>query len=238
MGLDMVELIMEVEETFDITIPDDDASHILSSVGDLYHYILLKLPATEEGKCASAVAFYGFRRAAMAILGVERRHVRPRAATESIIPKRHRRTLWKRFSEELGWRLPELHRPGWVKAAIGGLIALQFVASLIAWGSWTGFAKEVFPVVIVSLLFGWIPVLALALYITRPFATRFAVECSTLRGTVAKITRMNLGVIARSAFFDHRQVWEVLRTLVAEQLGVRPEEVTESARFLEDLGLE
>ena len=38
-SLDIVELIMEFEKTFDIEIPDDDASDKISTVGDAIKYI-------------------------------------------------------------------------------------------------------------------------------------------------------------------------------------------------------
>ena len=38
-SLDIVELIMEFEKTFDIEIPDDDASDTISTVGDAIKYI-------------------------------------------------------------------------------------------------------------------------------------------------------------------------------------------------------
>ena len=38
-SLDIVELIMEFEKTFDIEIPDDDASDKITTVGDAIKYI-------------------------------------------------------------------------------------------------------------------------------------------------------------------------------------------------------
>ncbi|GDY21337.1 hypothetical protein LBMAG56_26830 [Verrucomicrobiota bacterium] len=40
---------------------------------------------------------------------------------------------------------------------------------------------------------------------------------------------------AGAGVVDDAQVWERLRGIIVEQLGVRVEEVTPSARFLEDL---
>jgi len=42
MGLDLVELVMAVEEHFDIEIPEEDSDHVLI-VGDFYKYLLERL---------------------------------------------------------------------------------------------------------------------------------------------------------------------------------------------------
>jgi hypothetical protein len=47
MGLDGLELILEVEESFGISISDDEAAKI-DNVGKFYETILSKLPAPEE----------------------------------------------------------------------------------------------------------------------------------------------------------------------------------------------
>ena len=44
-SLDIVELIMEFEKTFDIEIPDDDASDKITTVGDAIQYIEDKVNA-------------------------------------------------------------------------------------------------------------------------------------------------------------------------------------------------
>ncbi len=60
MGLDTVELIMEMEETFGIKIDDRDAEQI-GTVGQAYRYILGKLehgPAAPCGKPGVATAWH------------------------------------------------------------------------------------------------------------------------------------------------------------------------------------
>lgn len=47
MGLDSVELVMDVEETFDIEISDREASNI-ETVGQFYDFILAKLAAAQR----------------------------------------------------------------------------------------------------------------------------------------------------------------------------------------------
>jgi acyl carrier protein len=43
MGLDAVELIMEIEKTFGITFPERAPSPVIATVGDLYQFILGRL---------------------------------------------------------------------------------------------------------------------------------------------------------------------------------------------------
>jgi len=43
---------------------------------------------------------------------------------------------------------------------------------------------------------------------------------------------------ARGENPDEAEIWRRLRELVVEQLGVRPEEVTPTARFIDDLGVD
>jgi acyl carrier protein len=42
MGLDTVEIVLRTEETFNIDLPDDDCSRVIT-VGDLYRLVLSKL---------------------------------------------------------------------------------------------------------------------------------------------------------------------------------------------------
>jgi acyl carrier protein len=46
-SLDMVELFMEFEHRFRLTIPDEEAEELLT-VGDTYKYLLHRLDQTEE----------------------------------------------------------------------------------------------------------------------------------------------------------------------------------------------
>ena len=71
MGLDFVELVMEVEETFGFTIPDEDVAG-LDTVGKLYDYIWENRFASRSPGCLSSVVFYRLRRALMSVTGVAR----------------------------------------------------------------------------------------------------------------------------------------------------------------------
>ena len=143
MGMDVVELVMEVEEAFDITILDRHAEKI-RTVGDLYRYILGKLDGKISGtpSCLSASAFYRLRRKLMAEFRVERRRVRPASMLDDLIPTAKRRAEWRRLEDGLGWTLPDLVRPDWVGAAFVGLLITLAAAIIFAWCRQDGFALE------------------------------------------------------------------------------------------------
>ena len=64
MGLDIVEFVMAVEETFDIRIPDRDAEQIRTP-RMLIEYIAVRVPPSPTGRwgCGTQRAFYAIRRA-------------------------------------------------------------------------------------------------------------------------------------------------------------------------------
>ena len=68
-GLDTIEIVMEIEETFGITIPNRDAEKI-QTIGDAYRCIIERLEFPEvPGTCLTSHAFYHFRRTLMRKLG-------------------------------------------------------------------------------------------------------------------------------------------------------------------------
>ena len=58
MGLDIVELVMEVEDAFDVQIPDDRAGQ-MRTVGELYDFIVESKRETVNPRrtCLSAATF-------------------------------------------------------------------------------------------------------------------------------------------------------------------------------------
>jgi hypothetical protein len=56
MGLDLVELVMEIEEAFGMSIPDRDAAG-LETVGQVYEYILEHRFQGKQEACMSNIAF-------------------------------------------------------------------------------------------------------------------------------------------------------------------------------------
>ena len=104
MGLDAVEIILEIEKSFGITISDDDVPRV-RSVGDLHSLILEKLQPARSEACLTSHCFYRLRAALGELFGHERRRVVPDAEMEDLIPRERRRRAWKSLLRCSGhWR--------------------------------------------------------------------------------------------------------------------------------------
>jgi acyl carrier protein len=232
MGLDMVELVVRVEETFHITIKDEEAEKI-TTVGALYECVLGKLGETEVTGCLSLAAFHRLRRALMSRFAVPRNSVRLEARVTDLIPPRARREQWRRLGEELGLKLPRLARPRWLAYGIflAPLVALGAVAVSSARGSFESPSAR-------SLFAGAILFWASAALLTAPFATRIPSDCLTVRGLTGTLLNLNFGALTEDKQrWSKLEVWEVLQAIIVDELGVTPEQVKPGARFIEDLGV-
>lgn len=104
MGLDTVELVIDVEDEFGIKIDDEDAPNILT-VGALVRYVARKkgLRVQEVRQpdplpyCASARAFYSLRRLLMSEFGAARHSIRPKQRVFEHVPYAERTALTKQL---------------------------------------------------------------------------------------------------------------------------------------------
>lgn len=231
MGLDTVELVMEIEDAFSIEIPDDEASRMLT-VGDVHEYIIAKTNlASNSSACLSAVAFRSIRGAAKA-LGVNDR-LRPRDSTLRLLPDNNRLGFWAELEKTSELKLPKLCRPQWMVA--GGTFA---VLLLTAWVGYTAYRStqsqlaSFASAVAVAIFTGWV-----LSVLTAPFAVLPRNNFKTLRGLAEAVLGLNFRTLAERHGGGHsNDVWHALRAIIAEQLGVSPEVVTPNASFVNDLG--
>jgi hypothetical protein len=239
MGLDLVELVIKVEETFTIQINDRDASEIIT-VGQLYRYVLERVAVQEGDPCLTSRAFYGLRRSFQTELGVSRDRVRPRADIEELLPRPGRKQHWESLGEALRVHLPDLRRPSWLQDVLGwcviatgltlflGILLFAGFSSVLGMG---GFITYLFLALTLVLL----NVLAFAL--TSPFAIELPAHCRSVRGLVE--TAVASGCMAaepNDRRWSRATVWVALRLVIVDVLGVHPEEVTDNARFVADFG--
>jgi len=111
MGLDGVELVMAVEEEFQIAISDSEANEC-STVRKLVELVHSRLRHSSTDPCPSQHSFYLARQKLISILHTPRQKIKPETKLDEIIPKKHRKRLWSEVTTALAESvLPQSARP-------------------------------------------------------------------------------------------------------------------------------
>jgi hypothetical protein len=233
MGLDTVEVIMRIEEAFDITIPDEDAEKI-QTIGDAERYLINRIQVEgDSAPCLSSATFYRLRRALMEVCGVDRDCIRTSTRVEDLIPEDVRRTQWHRLGAALGLSLPELHRPVTV---IVPLVPVHIGLMVVGWsllsanplGPWLAAA------VFLALCLAVIDLSFRFLRWTEPYAVMVGSDCETVRRMVVTIINRNYErLVPRERPWRRAEVREVIRSIIRDQYDVHPSELTDDTRFID-----
>jgi acyl carrier protein len=225
MGLDSVELVLTVEEAFGFSIPDQDAAG-LDTVGKLYDYIIAHRFQSEHEACLTSVTFYRIRRALVSVLQIPRKDIRVSTELSRLIPARRRR-VWRTTAKAMTLRLPELVPPAWVNVLVA--LATVGLTGVAFWLLQPGLR-------ILGLPFVFLVALYVLLRMTTPLATEFRPEFATVGALTKLVLAKNYRALADACRCSNAdEAWESLRSIIVEQLGVRPEDVTKEASFVKDL---
>lgn len=225
MGLDSVELVMRVEESFDIVIEDADAEQV-STPGQMCALIERKLGVLDAEKssfCPTSRAFYRVRRELMG-LGIGRAHIKPDSSLHELLPRANRVTLWRQLSGALPLELAPLGRSDEVRSL------LLFGATGSALGV---FLTPLYPPLALAFVCSAGATIGLALF----SAPHKIFPPSRVR-TVAELARRvawTLPVVRGES--QTRDVWLQLQLIIADELSIAPEKVTRDAHFFRDLGM-
>jgi acyl carrier protein len=229
MGLDAVEIIMKVEEAYDIQIEDSEAEKILTP-RQLTDLILAKTASSQASGCLTQKAFNLLRAFCVRTFAIERARIWPATALQEILPRRQRPQFVQALSASLAITTPRLERPQWL------------VASLMACATLSGLAVS-----IVSVHLGvhsWAPALLtipVVGYLGARATSRLRSEFPKGLVTVGDLSRWvmsckpDLAIPATTAW-TRQQVAERVKTIVIDQLSCA-QTYREDAHFIKDLGL-
>src|ERR1041384_3448580 len=120
MGLDAVEMVMAVEEAFDIRIDDAEAEKVVTP-RMLIDCVLSKVAVATSAACLTQRAFNLFRKALLRSGGLKRSDIAPGTPLSILIPKAQRGAAMEKFAADMGIKdRPGLIRPNWLTAALFG----------------------------------------------------------------------------------------------------------------------
>lgn len=225
MGLDGVEIVMEVEDHFGITIPDSQSAAV-RTVQDLLDIINSRVNAAANVVCPTLPAFLTVRREVREFVQQPDLRLRPSTAIADVIPWSRRVEFWGRIAELVGTQRPALRRPKWLRNT---LLNVSLVVTLYALAL-CDFDPVILPLGVLSAAF----VIGLLHLVTRPFRLSPPDSLATL----GQFSRQFAGVTTALKPIDSPEaVFADLRKIIVDALGVNPDEVVPTARFVEDLDM-
>lgn len=226
MGLDGVTLVMEVEDHFGITLQDSSAERILT-VGDLVELIHGRLMAAQDSYCPTLSTFLKLRATVRAFTGDKILRIRPRDKIIETLTATQRCELWKRLEDLLGTFPRPLRRPPALRTALEISAAVFLITALVTAAA---IDFRVFPLTLA--------VAALTIYSLHVFTVRFRVTPPSGWETFGDVTIKIIGTTMATKQLNLRTIEDVfdeLRPIIVETLGVDISEVVLTARFIEDL---
>jgi acyl carrier protein len=232
MGLDSVEILMKVEDSFGIKIPDREAGEI-STVGDFHNAVWQKLDGKYSDCCKSQGTFYRLRKSLVEMFNLSPTLIKPDLVPEKIIPVVQRRNEYFRLANSLNLTFPKLHlKPGWAMfLGIFGTIAIvgSFTTSLILinffnYSNW-------------MLLSTVIGIILTALLSNMLEFKRTIIPASTFREFTEEVLMLNYSSIQKDTGTNRQEMEMVINRIIADMAGLELEEVTFEKNIADDLGI-
>ncbi len=223
MGLDTVEMVIEVEDRFGIRILATDAEQVLT-VGDLYQLVLRLIASTSGIKCKTQHVFYRLRKSLPYHL---RDDLRPNTALDRILPRENIKAAYADLQKEIGLSLPRLEKPGWYS-----FLALFTVLSLVGLIVYLFHHRN--PAFVEPIMLLWFCV-----RLNNWLHDKVAVELpgKTVRDLVFSTTIENYKKVL-PRYHNENEVLDILKVTIVDKIGVELSDLTLDARFSEDLGMD
>lgn len=239
MGLDTVELVMEIETAFDVRFSDTEAQSC-RTVGDVFDLILAKSPGLRRNTgCLSGIAFYRLRRSCLPLLDAQRAEFRPRTALLRLIRQDDLPGVWSQLERLLGYRLPPLARDPcldrWARRSSVWLVACIMSAIVAA-----AIDERLAVLFAISAAYS-------LLFCLGCMAAEYLLPVSELPDDITTV-----GDLARSIRWHYRNeadasarqaldaatnaAWDRLVAIICKELAVEKEQVTPEADIVRDLG--
>lgn len=226
MGLDGVELVMAVEEEFDIVLGLEEASSA-ETFGQLLEIVIQKARLTSDNTCPSMRGFYKVRKKLMDAFSIDRNRIHPDTPLNEYFPEKSPKDYWPElltiFDQDSN-NIPLL-RPPWLNKVIKFTAIASFLISLL----WLVFHIDfyAFP----AALFISAAVTIVILEVTKKHRTLIPQEFYLTKDLIRFVATLS------PQKWEPNEVEEKLRDVVCYTLNVPRESVHYETHFVNDLGI-
>ena len=223
MGLDMVELVLVIEDEFDIYMADEEWEN-LSTPDDIAAHIYDRYQKSDSDKCSSQVAFYQLRNLLLKNFDLEQKDIQPHSKTEDIL-KGDMRKNWHKLNELLGNKLYprylELQELVWWKH----IVIIIPITAMLLWLSGNLIFSIPIALILYSILRGLISVyfgiIIPQRYQKLSSLLKYLDDCGTL-----------------SPYKTKEKILKRVIELSSEELCIPIDQIRRDFKYVDDLGVE
>jgi len=221
MGLDLVEMVLEVEDEFNIYIPDRDLEQV-ATPDDLATYIFEAFKDNDKDKCSTQIAFYQLRKLLIIHYGFSKKELRPTSNLQDLFAK-DIRLKWSKLQELLDNRLPILQ----LSREENQYIFYFFLALSLPLYYYLNDLFLVFATVLMGHLVLW-------LFLTRYFSETVPKGYQKL----SSLLRFIEGNTISKCYNTKEKVLEKVIEISSEQFGIPINQIKPNSRLIEDLNVD
>jgi acyl carrier protein len=242
LGLELVEMVMDAEETFGIAIPDSQISEV-RTVGEFHECIVEILKQDLDETTLATNILDDLRNAITSVTGAAPGSIDADTRLSTLFPFIGRKTAWKRLEQSFGVSLPPLELPRLIRT-IGIVVAipLGWICGLLAMQN-LGLPKAGFLAALAAILGIVLGVISIVIFwqvgrwLLSPLAACWPRGLDTVGILSRAVLQMHYGcIVKRERTFNRDEVWSILKEIIAGTLGIDQERITPESRFAEDLG--
>ena len=233
MGMDGIEILMKVEDSFGIKIPDREAEQILT-VGDFHDAVWRHLPGKYSDRCKSQSLFYKLRRSISETFNFSNQLFLLRTSPNEVFPQRNRREIYFAFARATNLVLPTLvlnrsSRIGLnifgVVTILGGLCVAVILINFFDYPKW-----------ILLMPVAGIGLTMLLSKMMEP--NRTVIDAADLRSFTEKTLALNYAVLATEQGTNRREMEMVINHIIADMVGLNLQDLTPGKKIADDLGID
>lgn len=256
MGLDFVEIIMELEDTFEIEIEDDDWAGLVQqhdlTVADLYRVVQAKMERREVDRADIRLnlnLWKEMRSLLQSVTEVPQDEIRLHTRLAELFPCQRRLGLWERMRASRVFKIGSLEYPklltqslGWSLLLSGVVIPIvvvsQFSPPFGAW-VWLGVVSgAIFFLWILTLQFLYDRILSVCSTLRRSLPDHLVTVKDLCRSVRMGYSTAQKGPLAIPSARLKDENWSKFVRVLSEQLCIPLDEIKPESRLVKDLKMD
>ncbi len=228
MGLDGVEIVMDVEDHFGITFQDAEAEQI-RTVADIVSIIASRIQNARDARCPTLASFMRIRTCVRKLTGNNELKIRTQTRVVDVLNSAQRKIFWKSLGDILGSPAPPLRRPPRLRTILLYSVLLAFILAVVI-AIYADLATLPFNIAIA---------ITFTLFLhraTAPYRTHPPDAISTFGSISSKVSGLTVAT-KRLELRTDAEILAELKPIISDVVNVPTHQIQPCSRFVEDLGV-